>query len=339
MSVLKRNKTLAITDCTTWGTAEQPDTNDGYFVVSADLPSGGRNVWENGEEAGRGVASVAEVLEYTAQAGSFTMKAYVEGIEALIKAVMGTQQANQEITTGVIKKTYTLLEEMTGNLKTIAWEEGDQTKVIRSAVLNKMSFSISDGLNATFDFIGDKVSIAGWTDPLGSVTYESSGKSIHKLVGATVYISDFDDADFSDGNKVYPNNIEINVIRGFQELPATAGSNSVPQPLEIDAPTVELKLDFPKKDDTNKDFFNDFDSRTYKKAKVVFEVAGLATGYNYELAFYFPKLYLVEAPTYGFESPTPVSLSMKMLKADSAPTGMDYTTPYIVVQNALNREY
>jgi hypothetical protein len=337
MSLIQRENRVGIKKGSTWGTPVEPTTNDGIFVKSHSTPKGGRKVVTNEDEFGRGMATAGEILEYESQSGSMSMRVYSEGIEAVIASLMGIYTCtadNPEV--GVNQHVFKMATVMDSIFHTFAWDEGDEVKAVNSAKIISGTFSYADGLNLDINYLGDKVSITGFTNPLG-VTYPSEGKGIFKLINAVVQINGEGDADFTTGDNLNPSGISIAVTRGFEALPVTAGNDCISEPLEKSAPVVEVTLNFPKKETATAAYFNAFHSRDYKKMRIKFEGNTISgTSSKYTIEFNFPKLLVMEAPDFAQDTPIPTTIKLKVLKSTAAPTGMNEIVPYILMQNQMD---
>lgn len=343
----KRNKKVGIklaskpTVPGTWGQEVEPGAGDGFFVLSLSHPQGDRETVSNAGEAGRGMATHGQILGYQAQNGSIDIKAYVEGIEPLIAAVMGSEVDPVEVVTGEVwEKTFPMVENIEDLFWTIAWDEGSEVKCIPSIVFSEWGFRIDKVLVFSFPFMGDKLIKPGFSIPLG-VGYTYEGNLTHTLLNCKVYLNDFGGADFQESDRIRPNNIQGTIKRGFEfDGSPEAGSEILSQPTESQEPGGELTLSFPRKDENNKVYFDQFNANTYKKAKIVFDAGQIGTtGQNYEFTINFPKLWIMKSPQFQFESPTQTELTFQIMKAEAAPVGMLYTLPYVKVQNTQNLKY
>lgn len=340
MSLIQRENRLGLKKATTWGEAVEPSTNDGFFVKSHTPPKGGRKIVTNDDEFGRGMATSGEVLEYEEQSGSMSMRCYWEGIEPIVASLMGNY-ASQEVEAGVVIKHEFILDPVIDSIfHTIAWDEGDEVKAVRTAKITGGTFNYADGLNLDLNYLGDKVTVpGGWASSL-NVTYPSEGKGIFKLTNATVQINNEGDADFTTGDTLNPSGIQIVITRGYEGLPITAGHDYAEEPLEKNAPVFEITLNFPKKETATKAYLDAFYNRSYKKMRIKFEGDDISGSTatpkeKYFLELNFPKLMLTEAPEYTQETPIPTTVKLKALKASANPTGMTRMVPYIFIQNGI----
>lgn len=336
MSLIQRENKVGMTKGATWGTAVEPGAGAGLYVKAHTPPKGARKIVTNEDEFGRGMASEGQVLEFEAQSGSMSLRVYWEGLEPIIASLMGIYSST-EPEAGIVKHKFKMSPVMESLFHTVAWEEGDEIKAVNSARVISGNFTYADGLNLDVNYMGDKISVTGWSSPLG-VTYPSEGKGIFKLSNAVVYINAADGADFTGDDKLYPSGIDIAVTRGFEALPITAGSESIVEPIEKTAPAYEITLTFPKKEADTAAYLDAFTNREYKKVKVQYvgdEIAGSAGSLTYELEFNFPKMFIMEAPDFAADSPIPTTIKLKALMASAAPTGMDEAVPYFTLQNKV----
>lgn len=324
MSLIQRENSVAIKKATTWGTAVQPTGAEGVYVKSHTPPKGGRKVVTNEDEFGRGMASSSHVLEHEAQSGSMSMRLYSTGAEGMIAALMGGYSYS------AVPKThnFTLATTAPSIFHTIAWDEGDEVKAVNTARFVSGTFNYADGLNLDLNYMGDKVSIPGWGSKL-NVTHPSGDMPVFKLSNATVSVNAQNGADFGAGDVLKPSGVNIAITRGMEALPVGAGSDSIDLPIEKTAPVVEVTLNFPKKETATAAYFNAFNSGDLKKMKINFSQDA-----ENNLAFFFPKLMIAEAPDFAQDSPIPTTIKFKALLADANPTGMDFKVPYVALKNA-----
>jgi len=333
MSLLKRETKFGIKKATTWGTGVEPSTNEGYFIESFSGPAGERNILFNDEDANRTIPNMAIVGNYPEVSGNFTSKFYYEGLETLIGAVFGLATSTL-VGTSTYKHAFTFDDVIDDIIFTIAYDEVDEVKSIPSAVINEMKITIDEFMKVDFGFIGNKVSISGFS--LAGLTYKSNGKGVFRLLDTEVYINDNDAADFTDSDKVECNNIEFTITRGYEALPVVSGDSGIVQPVEAKAPEVMLTLGFPKKSSQNSGFLSEFFNATAKKIKIVATGTEIETGQNYKFEIYLPKMVFSKAPDVDFETPKALSAELRMIKAESAPTGMSSTLPYMNLYNTIS---
>jgi hypothetical protein len=160
-------------------------------------------------------------------------------------------------------------------------------------------------------------------------------QGVFKLLNTTVKLAS-STTELGDAHKIYPNNITIRIERGFNTPPNRAGSNYSEKPREAGDPTIEIDLEFPEKNDTNNDYFADWESQNAKK--MIIEVTGSTISGKstaYGLVFYFPLLEIAEDPKYTLDGIIPVSLKLTALKRSTTPGDMDEAVPYMTLTNEV----
>ncbi len=323
MSLIQRENSVAIKKATTWGTAVQPTGAEGVHVKSHTPPKGGRKVITNEDEFGRSMATASHQLEYEAQSGSMSYRLYPQGSEGMIASLMGAYNFITDEKT----HEFVLAPTAPSVFHTIAWDEGDEVKAVNTARINSGTFNYADGLNMDLGYMGDKVSVTGWSAPL-SVTCPGSDLPIFKLSNASVSVRDCDANAFGAGDVLKPSGVSIAVTRNFEALPMTTGSETIDLPIEKTAPVVEVTLNFPKKETATAAYFNAFNSGELKKMKINF-----AMDADNNISFNFPKLMIAEAPDFAQDSPIPTTIKFKALLATADVVGMNHRAPYIALKN------
>jgi len=333
MSLLKRENGIGITKGSIWGTSVEPGTGDGFYVKSHTPATNMREVFKNDTEFDHPVPTIQTLGNYPAPEGTLVFPFYYEGLEKIFATMFGIYNGVDNL--GIITHNFKLNPVLSGLFHTIAYDEGDEVKSIRSAVMNTCKIAVDETLTLEVGYIGDKVQQeAGFTTPL-ALTYVSTGVNLFQLLHTDVYINDQTGADFVDGDKVCVNNIEININRGFVPQPHCAGNPYIEEPNDINPPMFDVILNFPKKDDRNKAFFANFETNTEKKMKI--EMTGALIGGTdyYKFTLNFPRVVLRTAPVYDQESPIPTTIEFDYLEAATAPTGMTEIYPYASLINEV----
>jgi hypothetical protein len=151
----------------------------------------------------------------------------------------------------------------------------------------------------------------------------------------TVEINDESGAALVDSDRIYPSSIELAFSRPVEgdHLP---GSNYITEPTGNDFPEPILTLNFPRYNDANQTFFENWIADTRKKAEIYFKGALIEDPYYYEFKITMPNMKLVdpEAAIAG-AGKIPSTLKFRLLGTDTAPTGMSgITKPFqLDVQN------
>ncbi len=336
MSTNKRERGIGLQKATTWGTAIEPSTGDGIYVLEHTPPKGERNNVTNGDEYDHDLPTAVYPMDYPEQSGTMSGRFYYEGCERLLAALFGIYGSSAP-ESGVVQHQFTFDPIIGSIFFTVAWDEDDEIKCVPSAKIKSGRIWFDNGLHWEINYGGDRTTVATWSDPL-TLSYPSEGQGIFRLLDTEVWINATDGADFGAGDKVYPSGIEINIDHKYTTLPVTAGHEGISEhePGD-DPPEFTVTLNFPKKDSTNKDFIDYFGAGTKKKMRIKMESSAVISGKTSYYTFYLdlPEVYVVEAPEYAQESPIPVTVKFGILKADAAPTGMTTTVPYAYLTNEV----
>lgn len=133
--------------------------------------------------------------------------------------------------------------------------------------------------------------------------------------------------------------VEISIKRQGYDSYHPAGSYSIVEPAEGGYPDIRVKLRFPRFDSVNAAFFATAIAETTQKMLIKFTSAVEAgTGYPYSLAFYFPRLRMLN-PEASWEEIVKNGLELVAEQASAAPTGMTYTRPYVEMINKRTTDY
>lgn len=336
MSTNKREQGIGLKKASVWGTAVEPSTGDGIYVLSHTPPKGDRNNVTNGDEFDHDLPTEVYPMDYPEQTGSMSGRFYYEGCERLLAALFGIYTSSVP-ESGVVKHEFTFDPIIGSIFFTIAWDEDDEVKCVPSAKIKSGRIYFDNGLRWEINYGGDRTTVSSWSDPL-PITYASEGKGIFRLLDTTVWMNATDGADFGNGDKIYPSGIEIAIDPKYVTLPVTAGYEGISEHEPGDEPpTVTITLNFPKKDSTNKDFIDYFAAGTKKKMRIKMENSTAISGKSAKYTFFLdlPEVYVIEAPEYAQQSPIPVTVKLGILKASATPTGMSTTVPYAYLINQI----
>lgn len=334
MSTNKRENGIGIKKGTTWGTAVEPTTGDGIYLLAHTPPDGSRDLRTNRDEFDHDLPTAVYPGDFPEQTGSMTGNFYYEGLERFLAAIFGIYTSSTPEAT-VVKHEF-VFDPIIGSIFfTIAWDEGSEVKCVPSAKIKSGKIYFDNGLKFDFAYGGDRVTISAWSEPL-AITYASEGKGIFRLLDTTIWINAQAGADFGNGDKIHPNGISLEPSQGYKALPVTAGYEGISEHQSSDAPEFAITLNFPQKDTTNDDFLTSFSAGTKYKMRIKMEgstISGKTSKYTFQLDF--PDLYVIEAPKYEQETPEPVTVKFGILRAASNPTGMTNVLPYASLINQI----
>jgi hypothetical protein len=337
MSLLnKRERGIGFAKGDTWGTAVEPGTGHGIYLLRFSPPKGDRNLITDGDEFDHDLPTNVYPMDYPEQGGSMGGRFYWAGMERILASIFGIYTSSAP-ESGVVKHEFTFDPIIGSIFHSLAWDEGDEIKSVPSFKFKNLRIFYDDGFQWDTDIGGDRTVIASWSDPL-SLTYGSEGLGIWRLVNTTISINAQGGADFAAGDAIHPSAIDINIDPKYTTLPVTAGYEGISEHEPGDDPpefTVALK--FPKKDTTNNGFLTSFSAGTKYKMRIKCEssavISGKTSKYTFQLDL--PGLYVVEAPEYAQESPVPVAVKFGIYRPSAAPTGMSAAVPYASIINEV----
>ena len=344
MSLQKRENKVAVKQASTWGTAVAPGAGDGRFALDFSPPSGERKRYRNGDEWGRGTATLDIPTDYVQQSGSLSERMYYEGGHgSVFSAVMGGTETKSTVVAGAIKHTFPMAETLTApKMFTLAWDVGSQTLGVPTALITGYSLTLRDGaLVLTWEYLGDKLAeLAANNTYLSSVTYPSDGVGVHRLLGGKCSLNLNSGADFAAGDLQDVSGFTFSVKRNFATTDPVMGTEASPMPYESGEPEVTLELNYPVKS-TQNSLITQYYAGTAYKARLLFEggVIG-ATAEKYSIKIQLPKLYLQSGPSIQYDTPYPTSLKFRAVKATTAPTGMTgILLPVVDIVDSADRLY
>ena len=335
MSTNKRENGIGIEKITTWGTAVEPSTGDGIYLLTHVPPKGDRMLVTDKDEFDHDLPTKVQPMDFPEQEGSMTGNFYYEGLERLLAAIFGIYVVGTPPEGGVVRHEFTFDPIIGSIFFTIAWDEGSEVKCVPSAKFKSGKIYFDNGLKFDFAYGGDRVTITSWSEPL-TLTYPSDGKGIFRLLDTVIQINAQTGADFGDGDVIHPNGISLEPSQGYVALPVTTGYEGISEHQSSNTPEFTITLNFPMKDSTNDDFLTSFAAGTKYKMRIKMTgpvISGKTTPYILE--FNFPDLYVIEAPTYDQETPEPVTVKFGILRAAANPTGMTNVLPYAYLNNEI----
>jgi hypothetical protein len=337
MSNIKGERGIGLAKGTTWGTAVQPGTGHGVYLQRFSPPAGNRALTTNGDEFDHDMPTLILPGDYPEQTGSMGGRLYFEGIERILASLFGVYVVGTPPESGVVRHEFTFKPIIGSIFHALAWDEGDEVKSVPSMKIKSGKISYSEGFQFDVNFGGDRVTIQSWSEPL-LLTYPSDGKGVWRLLNTTVSINAQAGADFSAGDVIHVNKLELGVDLKYKTLPITSGYEGISEHRRGDEhPDFIVDIAFPEKDTTNAAFLASFDSATKYKMRIKMEsaavISGKATKYTFEVNL--PGLYLPEPPVYAMESPIPVSMKLATYRVASNPTGMSNVLPYAYMLNEI----
>ena len=339
MSIIKRQNPVAFKK-TAWGTAVEPSTGDQIFVETNAPPAGARELVTNVDEHGAPLETNLCLGPFEEQAGSFDGKIYVEQTKLMeiIASICGEYGFTVDTpVAGANKHAFVMKRVLTADIShTLAYDEGDEVKAVDWMKFMSFVVALDSVYKHTTSYLGSKLEVkSGYATPL-AVTGDSR-IACFLQENTTVRINEQNAAALSGSDDQLVTDYGMSLERGLQSEAPVAGTNVISNINDGLQPTFTITLNYPRKTTQNKIFLPDYQVGEIYKASISM-TSGLLyiTGTTpYQLDFFFPGLYCVEAPTYDQETPEPVSATF-MVQYDSAgAASMDYKVPYAYWYNSL----
>jgi len=336
MSLFKRENGIGLAKASAWGTPVIPGAGEGIFVITHTPPKGDVNLVDNSDEFDHDMATAVYPMEYPEASGSMSARFYFEGLERILAAFFGYYNEGTPPESGVVRHEFRWNPVIGSIFFSIGWDEGSEVKLVPSAKIKSGKIYFDSGAKIDLNYGGTKVTPESDSSGSLGLTYPSTGKGIFKLLHTTIWANAQAGADFADGDKLFPNGIAIEPIRGYQALPVVAGADAIGEHLESDTPEFLITLNFPKKDSTNEAFISDYQLGNLKKLRIKMEGPAI-TGKTSKYTFFIeiPMAMIVEAPEYSQDSPEPVTVKLKAMRPAAAPTGMTELLPWAYMLNEI----
>jgi len=337
MSNIKGERGIGLAKGVTWGTAVEPSTGNGIYLQRFTPPKGDRKLTTNGDEFDHDMPTLILPGDYPEQTGSMGGRLYFEGVERILASLFGVYVIGTPPEAGVVRHEFTFKPIIGSIFHTVAWDEGDEVKCVPSMKIKSGKISYDEGFQFDVDFGGDRVTISAWSEPL-AITYPSDGVGVWRLLNTTVSINAQAGADFSAGDVIHVNKLEISVDHKYKTLPITTGYEGISEHKQSDEhPGFIIDMAFPEKDAVNALYLPSFDAGTKYKMRIKMESAAVISGktskYTFEVNL--PGLYLPEPPVYAMESPIPTSVKLATYRVAANPTGMSNVLPYAYLLNTI----
>jgi hypothetical protein len=327
---LTRNDIVAIKAGITKGTPEDSGTGDGIFVKTADFPANDRTILTNQGEFNRPLRSISTITDFTPGNAVLAFDLAFEGRKAMriIKEAFGAKNgAGYTFTAddpelGLNKHEIVFQDTITTpDWCTILKDIGDEIMVCESAVLASIKIETAGTFMVTATYIVDKSSLqSGFTN---TATYDDP-VGYYDFVNCNNYfrMNDASGVALDTPHNQNINALTMDFIRGWKTLPPEGGGCGViPDVYEDDPPDAIVTLTYSRKTAQNKIFFTEYETLTDKKMEFYFR-GPLNTVEYKSVLWQFPRMEMLQAPTYGSATPHETQAVFSLMDEDTAPAGM-----------------
>jgi len=327
-----RELIIGLKKASVWHTPVACGAGDGVLILSdnikvsvgSELDDSAGQEWIH--QADEGVKEITGSLE-----------AYMryEGFDVALALIMGTAGTPaQQGATAAYANTYGLASSILGKFATLAQLKlSDKVWEFPSVKLHgfKLSGQMNKPVKISPDVIGDilnRASVTNTPATMANVTYPDA---LHRIImnSNTVFrINDQSGAALGSGDVVYPTEFEFSFSRPM-DSESVAGQDGIDEPIDNGFPMCKCSLKFPRYNEANDAFFDDWDAFTSKKMDITFTGPLIEDTYYYTFKISCPHVKVNNpAAAVSGAGKIPFSVDLDLLAAVSAPTGMSHTTPF-----------
>lgn len=274
---------------------------------------------------------------------AFTMRYDPGKLGTLIALLFGTAGAPTLVsTTLAYKHVLQWKDSIDGLFTTFAIEKPGKIYEVASAKSYALALSIADGLlKGSISLRGNTLiddSAVNTATQMDALTYVDRENRV-KFIQGSVKMNDESGGDVATEDALQISGLSLNFGRTL-DSEHKAGEAKIIEPLETDTPVITIELSFPRMDSVNAPFFGKFTAETEQKMLIKFTGALIEETYYYDLAFYFPRLRVLNVGNpVAIGSVVPSSITLQAEEAASNPTGMDYARPYVEIINKQTTDY
>ena len=331
MSAVGREILAAAIKGATWGTAATVGANNGLLLTKDSIVRKRPPIVDL--SAGTPYERIADQGNIVV-AGDLTAYGRYDGLTTLLAMAMGTAGAPaQQGGTAAYKHVLQLATNKDGKFLTYARDLNLQIQEVPS--IKVLGFDITgragEPIEITFHVVGDDLLMPAVTNTtLASVTYRDRANRI--LFGQMVMrCNDQSAGALSSGDTIKPSEFKLSYTTPLVGDYLAGNAYKIAEPVYDSAqlPQIQLTLTFPL---FNLATWNTaFQGDTRKKLDVTFTGALISGSYYYSLAMFCPHA-MLETSEQQVSGPgkIPNPVTLRLLTASAAPTGMSYTQPFTI---------
>jgi len=339
---IKRVLAAGAKKAATWGTAVAVGASDG-MLIETDGGLERKQPYIPAKELDTPVTMEGDLgpVDPVDFAPVFAMRYSPGALGMLIAQLFGTAGTPaQQGETAAYKHTVQWADSIMGKFSTVVCERPGKIFEVAGAKPHKLAFSVADGLlKGTLSIRGntliDNSGVNGATQ-VDALTYADRGNRVFfKQIAVKMNAESGGDVASETALEVKTTNVEYDrPIDG--EI--VGGALNILEPADGPHPNFKIKLEFPRSNSINQAFFSTFLAETEQKLLLAFTGAEAATGYNYSLKLFFPRVRIV-AYNCPLGDVVPASIELVGEEAAANPTGMDHARPYIELVNLRATDY
>ncbi len=338
----RRLLAMGAVKCANWGTAKAVGANCEMFVVT----DGGikrTQPYLPAKEADTPFVKEGDLgpIDPVDFAPEFFVRYDPGAIGTLLAQLFGTAGTPANSGTNGRIHTFQWADSTEGIYSTVVVERPGKVWEVTSAKPYGLTVAIENGImKGTLRLRGNTLidnSAVNNNATADALTFDGEEDRL-KFTQCSVKINAESGADVANETAIQVNDVTLEFTRSLDAVPV-AGSSTIIEPLESDHPSVTVRLGFPRMNSTNANYFaNMFTAEAEQKMLVSFIGPQIEANVTYGANFFFPRLRVTEID-YPFSEIVPGSMTLVAEKAASAPTGMNYTVPYLKLTNKETVDY
>jgi len=331
----------AVQVATTWGTPVAVGAGDKF---SGELTYAANETEIVSREIGSGNEMITSATRgNTNPTVSIQMDAgYDNNFDIFLAQFMGTSGAPTEVTGGQGDYLHTLTFNSTLNSKYLSVGTTDTSSTsleFPTCAVTSVTIStpnVPGIVNASFELLANEIAISSATNTyavVAAATARSSNEFITAAFDDDFWIDDTSTGALAAGDQLNITSYELTLTRPQSQANEIKGASGNGAPIKDGL--FEGTLTITLKELADHTYFTAWNSETKKKCLLNLEGTAIGSGTNRSLKIYIPQMQLIQAPDYGITAPgvNPLTLTFKISKADSNPTGMSSTYPYFTITN------
>jgi len=340
----KGDKDIGIAKTDAWLSETMPGVNGRVPVTDFTPPKNDRQKYTNEIVSGNeNIADCLEMLNYPEVNFPFTFKMKYDTYYLIwaLASIYGQYSCDADTPeAGVNKHNFlwdSLIADTTNLFHTFSWDAYTTIFYVASCLFQGLTITNDNGFQVACNMLGDRVQEYYATGPQTVTSPNVCGGDLCKLGGLTVLMNAESGGALGAGDEVVVNNITLNPVRNYEAAPQQSGTLYAGQPYEPDTPAeYMITMELRSMNAVNALWFATHNAGTRQKMTLTWlgdTISGKTATYTCYLEF--PSLKSNEEPTYDFAAPTPVTMVLGIMKAQSAPTGMTLTLPNGYIYNTL----
>lgn len=272
---------------------------------------------------------------------------YENNFDTFLAQFFGTDSVSAELTPsqGDYRHTITFNSTLNSKPLSVAYTDTSSTSIefptcgVRSVTIKPQG--VPGYLDATFELVTNDIVYGSATNTyavVAAATARSNQEQMATAFNDTVWINSTSGGSLSSSDKVNVIDWSVTFTRPQECGNEITGSTGLTAPAKQGLFEGTLTLTLRELPDHT--WFTSWGAETRHKFKIGFDGSQIGSGSNRSMYMYIPQAQLIQEPQYALTAPgiNPVTLTYKISKAASNPTGMSSTYPYFEIINTKSTQ-